>query len=537
MIRSSAGGLGSEKASWRDFVLPRWRASLPLKPHPTGDEDQARSTLPGVSNSINDLPVEILQHIFMLCAEPRPPNQNPFPQVYPEWIAITYVSRYWRALALNHRCLWAPVDAELRVGQATVKRICLCIDEVIGVLAGCTRLRSLRLVGPRRDVCAVLDELRTPTPLRSLTLSLWERGPPVMLPEGLFGGDAPIRYIHFTADRCIVAPPHLLRGVTHFTSGEQIPLPYLLDTLRQMPALTHFTLQHGSAHWLETDVPRDMVIDMPRLTNSSCTQTHLASSCCSTSTSHYRKAQKGIAAPHVRRAGWDRWARWFATFPSIIEAANGLQYAYLSGRAKAGTFRVWTGPDPVYEEAEFYLDMYWHGSPTNPPDTHPPSLSSPMFYLPALCDILGTSTRVRNLELEGLPELPSPFWWELLQKLQAVEQLDIHSNAMRALYTAWNDVNAPAVLPAIQRVRPVRTDTGTPTPTTVDHGAALRGSFIFRIIPSRSLRPSPPAHAVPMTHQIGNGHSSASEPLEKCKEKCDETALGFNLITLLHGGR
>jgi hypothetical protein len=124
--------------------------------------------------------------------------------VYPEWIVITYVNRHWRAVALNHRSLWgsvtpnlspewlkvlimrsepAPVDAELRVGQVTVKRICLCIDEVIRALAGCTRLCSLRLVGPRRDVGAVLDALRTPTPLRSLTISLWEPGPPVMLPE------------------------------------------------------------------------------------------------------------------------------------------------------------------------------------------------------------------------------------------------------------------------------------------------------------------------------------------------------------------
>lgn len=534
-----------------------WSNDLSFHRHPVGDEDQACSTQPGVSNSINDLPVEILQQIFTYCAEPRSPNDNPFPQVYPEWIAITYVSRHWRALSLNHRCLWgsvtpnlspdwlkalimrsdpAPVDAELRVGQETVKRICLCIDEVIGALADCTRLRSLRLVGPRRDVCAVLDALRTPTPLRSLTLSLWEPGPPVILPEGLFGGKAPIRSINFTADRCIVAPPNLLRGVTQFTSGEQIPLPDLLDALGQMPALTHFTLQYCSAHWLETDVPRDLVVDMPHLMNLAVRadsprffvllHEHLLLP---------KGAKRRLLLHTYAVAGWDRWARWFATFPSIIEAANGLQYAYLSVGAKAGAFRVWTGVDPVCEDAEFYFDMYWRGSPTSPPDPYPPSLSSPVFHLPVLCDMLGASTRVRNLELEGYSELPNSFWWELLQKLQAVEQLEIHSGAVRALYTAWNDVEAPTVLPSLQGVRLVRTETATVATRTTAmqpqlHAAALRGSFISRILPSRSPRPKPVAHAVPITHKTTDEYSSASEP----PVMRTETVLG--LIELLHGG-
>ena len=571
----SGGRLGPEKAAWRGLVLPRWRASLSLKTyacpwnrlvwsnnlsfprHTTGDEDQACSTEPEVSTSINDLPVEILQQIFAYCAEPRLPNDTPFLQVYPEWIAITYVSRYWRAVALNHRCLWgsvtpnlspdwlkvllmrsepAPVDAELRVGQVTVKRICLCIDEVIGVLAGCTRLRSLRLVGPRRDVCAVLDALRTPTPLRSFTLSLWEPGPPVILPEGLFGGEAPIRSIHFTADRCIVAPPHLLRGVTHFTSGEQISLPDLLDALRLMPALTHFTLQYCSARWLETDVPRDLVVDMPHLTNLAVRadsprffvllHEHL---------SLPKGAKRRLVLHTYAVAGWDRWARWFATLPSIIEAANGLQYAYLSVGAKEGAFRVWTGIDPVCEDAEFYFDMYWYGSPTNPPDPYLPSLSSPMFHLPALCDMLGASTRVRNLELEGHSELPNSFWWELLQKLQAVEKLEVHSGAVRALYTAWNDVDAPAVLPALQRVRLVRTETATTATRTTAmqpqrHATALRGSLISRIMPSRPPRSKLPTNAIPVTHKTADGDSSASEP----PVIRAETASG--LIKLLHGG-
>ncbi|KAH9055328.1 hypothetical protein EDB87DRAFT_1688347 [Lactarius vividus] len=559
-MSSSAGCLGSEKAAWR--VLPRWRANRYPKIHSAVDEDQASSTVsPGVSNPMNDLPVEILQRIFTCCAEPRPPDDNPFLGVYPEWIAITYVSRHWRAVALNHRSLWgsitpnlspdwlralivrsepAPVDAELRVGQETVKRIFLCIDEVIGALAGCTRLRSLRLVGARRDVSAVLDALRTPTPIRSLTLSLWEPGPPVRLPEGLFGGEAPLRYIHFTADRCIVAPSQLLRGVTHFTSGEQIPLLLLLNALRQMPALTHFTLQNCRAQWQETDAPRDLVIEMPHLTDLvvhadsprffALLNEHL---------SLPNGAKRWLELHALAVAGWGRWAHWFATLVATIEAANGLKHAYLSGGAKEGTFRVWTGDMDHCEDAEFCFNMYWYGSPTNPPDPGPTGLASPIFHLPVLCDILGAS-RVRNLELEGLSELPNSLWWELLQKLQAVEQLEIHSGTADALYSAWDDVDAPSALPALQRVRFVRTETATTATsiaakTTVEpepqpHGTAVRGSFISRIIPSRSPRPESPVHMVPITYRTAKGPSPDSEPLA-IRTK---TALG--LIKLLHGG-
>ncbi|KAH8979373.1 hypothetical protein EDB86DRAFT_3047603 [Lactarius hatsudake] len=561
-MSSSAGCLGSEKAAWR--VLPRWRASRYLKVfhrHSAADEDQASSTVsPGVSNPMNDLPVEILQRIFTCCAEPRSPDSNPFPEVYPEWIAITYVSRHWRAVALNHRTLWslitpnlspdwlralivrsepAPVDAELRVGQVTVKRICLCIDEVIGALAGCTRLRSLRLVGPRRDVSAVLDVLRTPTPIRSLTLSLWEPGPPVMLPEGLFGGEAPLRYIHFTADRCIVAPSQLLRGVTHFTSGEQIPFLPLLNALRQMPALTHFTLQYCRAQWQETDAPRDLVIEMPHLTNLIV---HADSPRFFVLLNEHLSLPKGakrwLELHALAVAGWSRWARWFATLPPTIEAANGLKHAYLSGGAQEGAFRVWTGDmDSGCEDAEFCFDMYWYGSPTNPPDPCPTGLASPIFHLPVLCDMLGAS-RVRNLELEGHSELPNSLWWELLQKLQAVEQLEIHSGAANALYSAWDDADAPPVLPALQRVRFVRSEMATTATsiaakTTVEpqpHGTAVRGSFISRIMPSRSPRPEPPAHTLPITYRTPKVPSSDSEPLAMRAE----TALG--LIKLLHGG-
>ena len=243
-----------------------------------GNSHRNSTSVTDYVHPIHHLPVEILQKIFTYVAEPRLPDDEPFLQVYPEWIAITYVCRHWRAIALSHHTLWgtitpnlsftwlkilmarsetAQVDVELRVGQQFIKRMCLSVDEAIALLSDCTRMRSLRPLGPHRDVGAVLEALRrcTTTPVHSLTLSLWESGPPVFLSEDLFGGRAPVRQIHFTADRCIVAPRWLLRGITRFTSGEQILLLDLLDALRQMPALAHFAVQHCSAHCNFLTVP------------------------------------------------------------------------------------------------------------------------------------------------------------------------------------------------------------------------------------------------------------------------------------------
>lgn len=477
---------------------------------------------------VHQLPVEILQKIFTWVAERRLPDQDPFLQMYPEWIAVTYVCRQWRAVALNHHSLWgtitpnlsftwlktlmarsepAPVDVELRVGQLFIKRMRLSVDEAIALLSDCTRMRSLRLLGPRGDVSAVLDALRVSTPVYSLALSLWEPGPPIFLSEDLFGGRAPVRQIHFTADRCIVAPRWLLRGITRFTSGEQILLLDLLDALRQMPALAHFTLQHCRAHWEDTDAPRDPLIELP----------HLEEFLVHSDSPRYfallnqrlalpRGAKRRLELRSLAVSGWARWVRWFDALLPIIDAANGLQHVYLSGSAKEGTFRVWSGDvTTTHEDAEFSFEMYWYGSPTmtTMDSTTDQGITSPIFHLGGLCDILGVTKCGRTLMLEGdqtptRVELPPFCWWKLLEKLPAVEELELSANVVKALYTAWEEVDAPTVLPALHQIHVVPANTAT---TIVERRPLLtppiRRSFISRIVPSNvAKRPNSPARVV-----------------------------------------
>ena len=425
----------------------------------------------------------------------------------------------------------AQVDVELRIGQQFIKRMRLSVDEAISLLSDCTRMRSLRLLGPRGDVCAVLDALRMTTPIHSLSLSLWEPGPPIFLSEDLFGGQAPVRQIYFTADRCIVAPRWLLRGITHFTSGEQILLLDLLDALRQMPALTRFTLQHCRANWEDIDAPREPLIELP----------HLEELLVHANSPRYfallnqrlaipRGAKRRLELRTLAVAGWARWLRWFDSLQPIIEAANGLRHVYLSGGAKEGTFRVWSGDvATTYEDAEFSFEMYWYGSPTM--TMMDQSLTSPIFHLGGLCDLLGATKCGRTLVLEGDPtptrvELPTFCWWMLLEKLPAVEELELHANVVKALYTAWEEVGAPAVLPALHQIHVLPANT---TATTIVErlpfvAPPVWKGFISRIVPSKvakmsnspgravisAPRPSVPDNVLPSSAQSPGLHDEKS---------------------------
>ena len=422
-------------------------------------------------STVSKLPVELLRMIFDYCIDSQKSTLDSC-LAYPHWIAITHVCRHWRAAALNHHVLWTSINTE-SLGMAWAKAfmersnpalvdVGVMInpgtrhenaDEIVTILSGCARLRSLRIIGKTRTVCHVLSTLHTTTPIRSLSIDLVDRGKhPILLPANLFGGQAPIREVYFAAIGYIVPPHGLFHGVTHFTSSQQIPLPDLLDSLRQMPALQSFALMRCDLIWQDTDAPRSVQIPMRDLK-------YFTVDVNSRSPFFFTLLHQRLALPiGVKKrlclhtaADWGNSWLWAPSVLAVIRTADGLQHIRLSGGIREGSFCLWTG-DSGIDEAEFSLEVSWWFRAFG-------SVPSPIFDLAPLCDLLD-ARRARKLVLLinplGCIELGRLYWWTLLGSMTAVEVLEVRVEAVRELRYAWSVYNAPAVLPKLRSVRITR---------------------------------------------------------------------------------
>jgi hypothetical protein len=401
------------------------------------------------------LPVEILQKIFLLLAEQHAPERVPNlnPTTRPDWIAITHVCRYWRSAALGLRELWSSITPGLSISwsQAMMERsapLPVRIDIRISttstdglhplaaseLLFAASRIRTLRLVGLRADILRVLDRLRSPSPLESLDLCVVDSGQAVDLPEALFGGKAPhFRRLTFASDACIHGPRWLLASITDFTTSAEFSLPELLNALRAMPQLEALRVTHCRAVWDEEDaeMPPPPRVTLPRLS--------LLSFRDSTPRRFMILSARIDAPPTLRRhffwrlwavPSWDRWATMLAGLraPTVTEAViiprdstpgagdGDLRVAHVRGGPARGSFEVWsrTGSGPAdtcataREEALFLFHVDWQRSPI---DTHGGGSmrdhSSPFFHLAGLCGHLRTAL-VEDLTVACESVTPDP---------------------------------------------------------------------------------------------------------------------------------
>jgi hypothetical protein len=453
-----------------------------------GDQAQEMSaTSPTKLGSLtltSNLPFELLQLIFGYCTEFEDLPVGSY-RACPSWIAVTHVCSRWRAAALNCSSLWTlintgtmrkrwieaflerskafliDVTAALRIYASTFRaRYFLDVDEVIALFTGCTRLRSLTIIGELSIVCKLLDTLHTVTHIRSLSLdidfgftNLWM--PHVELPENLFGGQAPIREVRFITSRHIVAPRWLLRDITHFTSNQWVPLRILLDTLHQMPVLHSLKLERCILNWKGTDAPRDVQIPMQNLVY--LTVDVDAGSSIILALLHRRLALPNGAKKRLRTHkssdslnSTDRHPSILAIPPSlrqIIRAANGLRHIQFSGGIWEGSFRLWTG-DTDYEEAEFSFEFSWEFGESDQ------DFRVPIRDMVPLCDLLGVEG-VRTLRI---PRVSLECRWfenlfDLLKKLHALEELELCADAMRELCSALDEGRTRAFLPELRSVR------------------------------------------------------------------------------------
>lgn len=319
------------------------------------------------------------------------------------------------------------------------------------------RVRTLRLEGPREDIQSLLSTLRTPSPIHALSINipLWDLGAPFSIPESLFAFCAPIRTLSFSADRALQAPKWLLRGLTSFTTGGRVSLPDLLDALRLIPLLEHFTLLPCSPIWTESDVPLSGLIPMNKLEEFVvCAETPrhfvlLAMQLAIPETARKRLTVHTLAAP-----GWGFWARWLEALPPLYSTRGGLQHVLISGGPTRGCFRAWTD-GPIDDMARFCFELEWFGSPPSPNGLRAIELTSPFYRLHTLCDELNAE-RVSRIVVEGDPGrvvVPDDYWYQLLAKLPAVEELWLYSGTAEVLRSACAPQSgAEPILQSLKRV-------------------------------------------------------------------------------------
>ncbi|KAH9046747.1 hypothetical protein EDB84DRAFT_1464963 [Lactarius hengduanensis] len=413
--------------------------------------------------NLHALPVELLAHIFTFCTEV--PEDQSLP--YPAWLPVTRVCRYWRAIALSHGPLWTSItpglslhwikvfiersrtslmDFDIRVGP-TWPNIGISHEDIILLLTDFMRVRSLRLTGSYFALHAILRSLRSSLPIESLSLCDFGWQTFYYLHDDWFGGKASIRRLHLAGGGHIVVPQWLLRGVTHFTSGQLITLPYLLNVLTQMPALVYFEFR-TRRRWIarNMDELRASPVQMPQLMNLvvsavSPDEFVILNQVLLLHVDAKRRIELPSSAFH---SGFSH-TYCIDDLLTVVGATDRLQHIHFSGTQKEGWFRLWTG-DAVttWEDAEFCLYAEWRAVRLSREN---------LRDLFALCDVLGAA-RVRRLVIDSLsPTLPKSYWWKLLENLPGIEELELYPASVDVLGSAWKVNRAPAVLPALRRVR------------------------------------------------------------------------------------
>jgi len=292
----------------------------------SGSHHSSRLLSLNAKNPAVALPVEIL-HVIFLCTKDFYVYDTSFIQTRlryrfsPEWVAITYVCRRWRAITLEFRMLWStitpglspkwisaslkrssygPKHVYIAVGPPSTnpprktwnplsrierrpvpvqQRLTVLPSEVTeDILSHVTRIENLQLKGNTADMIRTLKSLSGSMPLASLSLDFWDgynyhylncgddnerRDPYLILPESIFGGHAPrLRRLYFRSIPHVTFPPWVFRGISELTVSHIFCAKQFLSTLSQMPQLEALRVQGFSSPF------RPGRVDMPVKLNS-----------------------------------------------------------------------------------------------------------------------------------------------------------------------------------------------------------------------------------------------------------------------------
>jgi len=369
------------------------------------------------------------------------------------------------------------LDVHLRVGRREIddRQVTMTAYAAVTILKGIShRLRSLRLDGPREHVQSTLSNLHTPSSLRSLSINipLWDLGAAFNIPESLFSLEAPIRSLSYSADRTLRAPDWLLHGLQSFKTGGNVPLLDLLDALRLMPVLKHFTLFNCTTIWDEDDVFPTAPISMNKLeefvvrTESPQHFVMLARHLAIPDTARKRLGVRTLAAPEC-----GSWTIWLAALPPLYAARTrgGLQHIRISGGPTRGRFLAWT--DEHYEDmARFCFALEWNGSPPAQGGGQAIEGESPFYHLHTLCEELNAGG-VRKVIVDGDPShivVAKGYWHQLLSRLPSVEELWLYPGTAEVLCSACTPpTTADRILQLLMRVYIVEGRLSAPKPANL----------------------------------------------------------------------
>ncbi|KAH8994277.1 hypothetical protein EDB92DRAFT_320728 [Lactarius akahatsu] len=448
------------------------------------------------------LPVEILQEIFLFLAGLYP-LPSPFRSSgQPDWIAVTYICRYWREAALGMPKLWSSITPGLSVSWSRAMtersfplpmhinmRIGACYRDGLESFAASelllvARIRTLRLSGYADDILNVIHDLRRPSPLESLSLQAVPtrvQSFDVNLPEALFGGEAPYcRRLTFDTSASIHAPRWLLTGITHLTTSANFALHVLLDVLHATPRLEVLCIVHMSTAWRDPTPPGGVPpqrVALPRLFLLSLhgTPGHLVAI----------SSRLDVPPTLRRQLFWSTGPVWRGDDLTDTQALiphdsapgvddGGLRIARVIGELERGSFEVWSRTDSesasavAHEDALFLFNNNW-----NLPVRLRGCLarSYPFFRLASLCALLGT-TRIEHLTVapetaiedaatageyatdvptRKLPDVAAP-WQALLATLPSVKTVRLHRGSPACL-SVLRALSASAdLLPHLERV-------------------------------------------------------------------------------------
>ncbi|KAI0265896.1 hypothetical protein BC834DRAFT_1041554 [Gloeopeniophorella convolvens] len=488
-----------------------------------------------------DLPVEVLERIFLCYAEPRPNNSAAYRKSSPEWLPITHVCRTWRAVAHNCPTLWssippnvsvfwadvmqqrskpAPMDVHLRVGRSDIddREVWMSVHDAVVILQFVfTRLRTLRLDGPREAIQRVLEALRIPAKsLHSLFINVpqWDRPHQshFSIPNA-FAYQAPIHSLSFTSLHSLRAPDWLLRNLTSFTTDGNFALIELLNALRRMTALKRFTLHHCHAIWSEENLSDYPLVALDQLetftVQAGLTARHFV---------HLLKRLKlpdttsrRLSVHTVYVPGWGFWTEQFVALPHLAATDGGLRHVQIKGGPTEGRFSAWTdGAQP--ERARFCFELSWSGSPRGSGPVRAFDLMSPFYHMHTLCDELGTRevTRLVVIGDPGHVAVSEWYWRQVLLWLPAIEELWLYAgtaDVLRSACLAQEDV--PPILQRLERVYVVGGVVSTPRPeAVVDHSPGSSAP------PSAQVE-TPPPDENPSTERSSTGPPRIGPPSEE----------------------